>query len=412
MNLSLHHQTQTVNIMLNRVLQPARAVRHYLGLPSAAKAALRTDRHGLPREDPGIERAVRESVAWLGRAQDNSSSADGGIARDYSLISGWNASYPETTGYAVPTLLAYANSRSDDEVRKRARRMVDWLVSIQLFNGGFQGGTIGARPIVPVTFNTGQILIGLAASVRELGDEYRPAMRRAADGLVKTQDSDGCWRKHPSPFAISGEKVYETHVAWGLFEAARVEAGRGYAEAGLRNVQWALRFQHENGWFENCCLSEPRAPLTHTLGYTLRGLLEAHRFTGEASLLDACRRTADGLLTALSEDGFLPGRLEENWRAAVPWACLTGTVQIAYCWLALYRLTRETRYRQAAFAANRYVRRTISVDGPPEIRGAIKGSFPIDGDYCAYAYPNWASKFFIDSNLLEEEIRREDYDEH
>lgn len=40
-------------------------------------------------------------------------------------------------------------------------------------------------------------------------------MRRAADWLVETQDADGCWRRHPTPFAEPGEKVYETHVAWG-----------------------------------------------------------------------------------------------------------------------------------------------------------------------------------------------------
>jgi hypothetical protein len=34
----------------------------------------------------------------------------------------------------------------------------------------------------------------------------------------------------------------------------------------------------------------------------------------------------------------------------------------------------------------------------------VKGSFPIDGGYCTYMYPNWACKFFIDSNLLERRI--------
>ena len=36
--------------------------------------------------------------------------------------------------------------------------MLDWLVSIQMPSGAFQGGTIGESPVVPVTFNTGQIL--------------------------------------------------------------------------------------------------------------------------------------------------------------------------------------------------------------------------------------------------------------
>ena len=391
--------------ILRSMLEPARTARRYLRLPAAARAAQRRDRAGLPHGDPGIERAVREAVAWLGRAQDNSASHDGGLARHYSLVSGWSASYPETTGYAVPTLLSYARSHGDEEARTRALRMLDWLVSIQLPGGGFQGGVVGARPVVPVTFNTGQILLGLAAGAAESGGAYLEAMRRAADWLVETQDADGCWRKHPTPFAEPGEKVYETHVAWGLFEAARVEPRSSYAEGALRNVRWALTHQRPNGWFADCCLSDPSQPLTHTLGYALRGVLEAYRFTEDATLLDACRLTADGLLTALGEDGFLPGRLDENWRGTVGWACLTGSVQIAYCWLALYRATGEARYRDAALAANRYVRRAVSVEGPPETRGGVKGSFPAGGGYCTYEYPNWAAKFFIDSNLLEQSVR-------
>jgi hypothetical protein len=41
------------------------------------------------------------------------------------------------------------------------------------------------------------------------------------------------------------------------------------------------------------------------------------------------------------------------------------------------------------------------VDGPPEQRGGIKGSFPVDGGYGTYQFLNWACKFFIDSHLCE-----------
>ncbi|MGF1595582.1 MAG: hypothetical protein ACFCVK_01410 [Acidimicrobiales bacterium] len=41
-----------------------------------------------------------------------------------------------------------------------------------------------------------------------------------------------------------------------------------------------------------------------------------------------------------------------------------------------------------------------ALDGPPEIRGAIKGSHPIWGRYAPLGYPNWATKFFLDALLL------------
>ncbi|MGH7164873.1 MAG: hypothetical protein ACREIS_05030, partial [Nitrospiraceae bacterium] len=376
-------------------------MRSFLRLPAAAKAEHLHDRLGLPTEDPGLDRVLDEGIGWLCRAQDSSASHDGGVPRHFSLLTGWSTSYPETTGYIVPTMLAYARLQDNEAVRQRARRMLDWLVSIQLPDGGFQGGLIDSQPVVPVTFNTGQILLGLASGVREFGEAYRQAMRSAADWLVETQDPDGCWRRHGTPFAEPGEKSYETHVGWGLLEAARLEPERPYAEAALANVRWALRAQGANGWFDKCCHSDPTQPVTHTLGYALRGVLEAYRYTADEALLQAARKTADGLLSAMHDDGFLPGRLDSHWRPAVSWACLTGTAQIAHCWLMLYQDTGDVRYRDAAYAANRYVRRTMKVQGPPETRGAIKGSFPVDGEFGPYQYLNWACKFVLDSTMLE-----------
>lgn len=391
--------------MLSAILDPVRRARENLALPAAAKREAARDRRDGLYPDPGIPRAVDAAVAWLADAQDSSASRDGGVARHYSLITGWAASYPETTGYIVPTLLRVAALCRDETTRSRARRMLDWLVSIQLPGGGFQGGTIGQTPVVPVTFNTGQILLGLAAGVAELGEAYRPAMRRAADWLVETQDADGAWRSHPTPFAERGEKAYETHVAWGLMEAERADPGRGYLEAAERNVRWALGKQRPNGWFAACCLTDPARPLTHTLGYVLRGVAEAYRSTERAEYLEAARRTAEGLLGALGADGRLPGRLDDQWRPAVSWVCLTGTVQIAHCWLMLYRWTGDERYCNGAFRANAFVRRTIALAGPAGVRGGIKGSFPVDGGYGRFELLNWAAKFCIDAQLLEEEVR-------
>ena len=286
--------------------------------------------------------------------------------------------------------------------------MLNWLVGIQMSSGAFQGGAIGELPVVPVTFNTGQSLMGLAAGVSELGEVYHNAMVAAADWLVATQDSDGCWRKYSTPFAAPGEKAYESHVAWGLLEAARLEPSRGYAEAAMRNIHWMLTHQNDGGWFANCCLSDPGNPLTHTLGYALRGLIAGYEFTGDVKILREACRTAEGALTALRPNGFLPGRLDSQWRGAVSWVCLTGTVQMAACWLLLYRATGDVRFRKAGLIANHYVRSTMRLDGPLETRGAIKGSFPVSGEYLPSQYPNWACKFFIDAHRLEKEILEEE----
>jgi Squalene-hopene cyclase C-terminal domain len=371
--------------------------------PSPAAAVAAADRLGPGGDDPGPDRIIAACVGWLEQAQDSSATADGGVARHYSPISGWAPSYPETTGYIVPTLLACAAESGRKHLIERARRMLDWLVGIQFPEGAFQGGVIGATRRSPVVFNTGQILLGLAAGERQFAG-YGDPLRRAADWLADVQDQDGCWRRFGSPFAATGEKTYDTHVAWGLIEAERVVPGAGYGEAALANIRWALTRQGDNGWFANCCLTDPRRPLTHTLGYALRGVIEGYRLAGDPALLAAARRTADGLISALRPDGWVPGRLDARWRAAADWVCVTGSSQIAHCWWQLYEITGDERYRGASRRVNAWVRRTIALDGPVGQRGGVKGSFPFDGDYGRFEYLNWAVKFTLDANLLERQL--------
>lgn len=374
-------------------------------LPELAKRERARDLATPLEADPGIDASVRHALDWIARAQDNTASRDDGVARDFSLINGWAPSYPETTGYIVPTLLECGARLKDAQLTDRARRMLDWLVSIQFPEGGFQGGVVTATPRVPVTFNTGQILMGLAAGTRVLGDAYRDPMRRAADWLANSQDADGCWRKHRTPFAKSSDKAYETHVSWGLYEAARAEPNDAWVQAANRQVRWAMTKQRPNGWFAENCLTEPERPLTHTIGYVLRGVLEAYRFTGDADFLDAAVRCGRGVQGALASDGRLPGRIDSQWRGAVDWVCLTGSVQIAHCWLLLSLITGDRAFAESAYKANAFVRRSIRTDGAPGVVGGVKGSLPCDGGYLTWELPNWAAKFHIDAQLLEADVR-------
>ena len=387
----------------------AKKLLDWWALPREAILECRRDRQGLRRDAPDIEQALAAASDWLELAQDRSKSSDGGVARHYSLVDGWAASYPETSGYIVPTFLELARRTRHEKLQKRARRVLDWLVSIQLDDGAFQGGPIGSEPVLPAVFDTGQILMGLAAGVKEFGAEnYGKAMNRAADWLLHAQDKDGSWPQEIAPFAMPGAKAYETHVAWGLMEAFRASGDQRYLDSALANVKWAIGLQRGNGWFDRCCLTDHNQPLTHTLGYALRGIVEAFLISRDPVYLASAQKCADGLLSAVRPDGALPGRLDCRWKAAAPWTCLTGNVQIAISWLLLYRETRNAAYREAAYRSNAFVRRTMRLDGPPEQRGGIKGSFPVDGSYGKFQYLNWACKFFIDSHLLEQDVRRED----
>lgn len=396
-----------VGKLARHLLSRPRAAYRYHRLPSSARTESARDRLGLPETDPGPQRVIEAGLNWLRTAQDRSASHDGGIARHFSLVSGWSTSYPETTGYAIPTLLACASADLKCDLRMRAQRMIEWLISIQLADGAFQGGVIAETPLRPVVFNTGQILMGLAAGAEAFNESrYFESLHRAATWLVATQDSDGCWRQHGSPFTSVPEHTYDTHVAWGLLEAARVSGEKKYADAALSNVRWAITHQRPNGWFGRCCLTRATDPLTHTIAYALRGVIEAFRYSGDRVFLDAAHKTASALVGIVKPDGFLAGRLRSNWQPAVTSACLTGSAQTAACMLLLHENTRSEAYVKCARALNRYVRRTIRIEGPIEVRGGVKGSFPIDGDYGTFEYLNWAVKFMIDANLMELETQR------
>jgi hypothetical protein len=390
--------------MIARLKSLFRAQQAWRSLPDDAKAEARRDAAGLPESDPGSDGVEAAALQWIFDAQDHSRSADGGFARHYSLVSGWGRSYPETSGYLIPTLLAAAERKQLPEARQRAYRALEWLVGIQLPDGGFFGGVVGASPQVPVTFNTGQILFGLVAGYQCFGDRFAEPMHRAARWLIDTIDADGCWRRYPTPFAIGGEKTYDTHTAWALIEAARATGVQAYADAAHSNTMWALGLQNSAGWFDKCCLSDPTAPLTHTLGYALRGVVEVQRHTGDETLSAAATAAADSLCAAVSADGFLAGRLRSDWQPAVTWACLTGSAQIAHSLLLLSSGNGRDTYRRTASEMLRYVRRTVQSRGHVGVRGGVKGSFPADGDYGRFEFLAWAAKFLLDANAAEQRL--------
>ena len=358
-----------------------------------------------PIERPEVHLAA--AMDWLRRAQD--ATPDSGVSRSYTLRymrshkrSGWLASYPETTGYIIPTFLAYASLTGNTEYRERALRMAQWEADVQMENGAVQGGVIDFPP-TPAIFNTGQVLFGWMETYRETGNEiFRNAAKRGADFLVAAVDRDGAWRRHGSEYARHGVNVYDARTAWGLLEVYRITKDPAHRDAAVHNLEFVLTKQRPNGWFEECCLDDNTRPLLHTIAYTMEGLFEAGSFLGETRFKTAAKLAADALLARQRPDGSLAGRFDREWIDASRWSCLTGDAQTAIVWLRLYETTGDRRYLQAAERMNRYLSSTQDrAASDSGIRGGIKGSQPIWGEYGAYEYLNWAAKFFADALMLE-----------
>lgn len=346
------------------------------------------------------------AVAWLCRAQD--AVAGGGVSRSYCVAwhrffraAGWLPAYPETTGYIIPTLFDCAHRSGDDRLRRRAIAMADWEIAVQMPSGAVQGGIIGMAP-TPAVFNTGQVIFGWVRAARETGDaRYTGAAERAGTFLVEHQDPDGVWRRGLSQHANATSQTYNTRVAWALVELAQLTGDRRFRDAGVRSVATAVASQLPNGWYPANCLDDPGAPLTHTIAYAMRGILETGAATNEQAFIDAARRTADALLACQRPDGSFAGRYDRAWRPAARWSCLTGNAQIALNCLRLAEITGHDPYAQAAARALRFVASVQDLEAAdPGVRGGIAGAYPIFGDYGSFEYLNWAAKFFVDALLL------------
>lgn len=366
----------------------------------AWSVALR-DRLPWPRRLSDRGEVLDALMQWLARAQDVTGC--GGVSAYYDLRHGrWAEAYPETTGYIIPTFFDYAAYSGREEYRERALKMADWETQIQLPEGAIQAGTLGAPLVVPTIFNTGQVIFGWARAYRETQHpSYANSMRRAADWLVSVQDEDGAWRKHPSPFARPGINAYNTRTAFALIAAAQALGAERYAEAAGRNVAWALSTALPNGWLPDNCLEEPDKPLTHTIAYSIRGILEVSAAMKNTEGLAAAVRMARGVAAAQRSDGSIPGRLDRQWQPQVRWSCMTGNAQMALVWMRLAEVTAEKIFRENATKAIGFCVRQIDLDSPNDgVRGGMKGSYPFDGPYMRHRYPNWATKFLADALLL------------
>ena len=371
-----------------RRLGPAQAslgLRYAMSLPFP----IRSDREHL-----------EATVQWLCAAHD--AAGGDGVSAAFSLTSGWDVAYPETSGYILATFLACGEYLGDAALPARARRIGDWEIAIQAPNGG-----VLSRPGKPETrvFNTGQVVLGwLALFERTQDARYLEAARRAGDYLLGLQEADGTWQRD----TYCGARTYHARTDWGLLRLARLSGDTRYAEAARRNLSWVLRQQQENGWFRNCGFNNDD-PITHVIDYTLIGVLECALLDAAAfdrSPVGLISRSADAICDIVERPGvggirgMIPSSFDSHWRSRVRDSCLTGNAQLAYTLLRLHGLAANRRYVAAADSLIAALKGTQVLGSAPAcVRGALPGSFPMHSGYLANGYPNWGAKFFADALL-------------
>jgi hypothetical protein len=363
--------------------------------------ALAQDRRGPPGTDA---EHLDATTLWLRDAQ---AAVPGGVAARFDLAHGWQPAYPETSGYIIGTLLHHAALTGRTGSARRARAIGDWLLEIQDHAGFVAGGLVGEDGVVgrrPSVFNTGQVVFGLVALAEYTGDDgYAVAARRACSWLVGEQDESGAWIRsslHGVP------RAYYARVTWAIARAAVVLDEPAFADAARRSAAWVVRGAHDDGWIEHMSFTAGRPALTHTIAYTIEGLLEtALTLPGLEHAFDVAWRACRGLhdawasTPAARRGDDVVALFEPGWVPAAGYSCVTGSAQLALCCARIDGVAGDRHLADWGDGLLERAKAAQALTGPVGVRGGVPGSAPLWGDYGSFRYLNWAAKFLGDALL-------------
>jgi hypothetical protein len=281
-----------------------------------------------------------------------------------------------------------------------------WLTKTQLASGAFPSGTTGFSKAQPAVFNTGQILKGFTDLIQRGMDpdgRIAESALRAVRWMIEIQDPDGCWRQGISNLTTAPIHAYNVRSAWAL---ARFGHRLGHAaalEAAVANARWVCRQQKPDAWFNYMAFDSGTPPLTHTVAYTIQGLMEIGALVNDPELIGRSVDATRAVFRHQNPDtGQLPGQWTDGWRPVGDWTSNTGNAQMAVSAHRAATLTGEKAWRDKALHATEFCRRLQEFEHPDRSRrGAVRGSFPGHLGYGRFWYMNWTQKFYLDALLCE-----------
>ncbi|MFN7116609.1 MAG: hypothetical protein ACK4TA_07390 [Saprospiraceae bacterium] len=337
---------------------------------------------------------VRPTLHWLAKSIEM---GKGGSAAYYHLWRGWAPPYPETTGYIIETLFDYATYLQEEQWKNLAIHCTDWLCSIQRVDGAFPGG-VGATG-EPLIFDTGQILFGLTRTFRETGDvKYYTTCKKVVSWLVNVLETDGSWQRYS--YTKGYIPSYYTRVVWGILyanilwqDAAITQQMQTALHYYINRITPQLSLQH---W----AFAPGEAAFTHTIAYTLRGMLESAHLLQDEAVLQQVYKILDQLIYIVQQNNdTLAGRYDAHWQGDYTFKCVTGHAQVSLLFARAYQMNQNPLYlHHAVNIFSKIVTKPyrIPIRG---LYGAIPGSAPIWGAYLPFRFPNWAAKFYLDAYL-------------
>jgi len=341
-----------------------------------------------------ISNHLDSAYTWL--CTSKSESLDGGIPTHYDILRNkWKPSYPETTGYLIPTLINYSVLANKPQALDMAISLAEYLLTKVTPEGGVSHWKTGKNSGKPIVFDTGQVIFGFIAAWKASGEnKFFNAAEKAAVWLVEVQEIDGSWINE----YFGKHLVIDARVSWALLEVAKYSNNKTFIKAARSNLEWALSNKQSNYWFRLASFNNNEDPSTHTIAYVARGFLESGVLLDCEEYLDVAKSIGYKFLELQKNHGTIHGYFNPSWEPTSKSVCLTGICQIALLWLRLYTVFNEFNFVLSAYKALEFVASKQNINTTNEnIYGGIPGSFPIYGKYERFKYPNWSVKFFMDA---------------
>lgn len=274
-------------------------------------------------------------------------------------------SYPEVTGYYIPTLINWGE-------HELARTYTTWLCSIQHEDGAWYD-TEGKAPYV---FDSAQILKGLLAA-KQLGMDVDDNIKAGCEWIIKNINQ-------------KGRLTTPTKDAWGapgicselihlyclspLIEAGKIYNNRYYIDMADKVAKYYIDNYREDilgfGF------------LSHFYAYVMEALCDIGQ-------TDLAREAMHNMENYQHENGMVPAYKD------VEWTCSTGMFQLAITWYKLGELEKGNKTFEYAMRLQNE-------------SGGWYGSYtmtdnpnPFDRNKCPDYFPqseiSWAVKYFLDA---------------
>ena len=291
-----------------------------------------------------------KAIGWI-KCNSNDS---GGVI----VTSKEKGSYPEVTGYLIPTLIRWG-------YRELAISYAKWLVSVQNPDGSWNG-----PDDEPYIFDTAQVLKGLIAVRAYIHNNIDRNIKMGCDWIIANMSTQGRLlspRENDFGDGKTFHEIIHLYCLSPLEDASKLYNKCEYHYAAERILDYYLSNEYDKIMSFDL--------LSHFYGYVMEALIDVGK-------LDLAREAMGNLYRCNYRLGIVPGYNN------VDWICSVGLFQLAIVWYRLGDIDKaDSLFKNAC--------------GLQNASGGWYGSYSYNSanapDYFPDEEISWANKYFLDA---------------